>query len=101
MFTVKEASENIAYINVMNRLSIDCDCDNNPAEPEIPDIGILASLEPVAVDKACVDLIYAAGEKKGAALRRRMEEKRGAHILAHGERLGIGGQRYTLVPIDG
>ncbi len=93
--------ENIVYINVMNRISIDCDCASNPAEPEIPDIGILASLDPVAVDKACVDLIYTADENKSSALRRRMEKKRGTHILTHAEKLGVGSQRYNLVSVDG
>ena len=51
---------NILFINVMNRLSIDCDCDGNPSEPDIHDIGILASTDPVALDQACVDLIYQA-----------------------------------------
>ncbi|MDR1536111.1 MAG: DUF362 domain-containing protein [Planctomycetota bacterium] len=94
-------SENMAYINVMNRLSIDCDCAGNPSEPEIPDIGILASLDPVAVDKAGVDLIYTADEKKGAAFRRRIEAGRGTHILAHAEKLGIGCRRYHLASLDG
>lgn len=93
-------AENMAYINVMNRISIDCDCASHPAEPEIPDIGILASLDPVAVDKASVDLIYAADAAKSAALRQRMEDKRGAHILVHAEKLGIGSQRYNLVALD-
>ncbi len=53
---------NILYINVMNRLSVDCDCGNNPAEPDMHDIGILASYDPVALDQACVDLVYAADD---------------------------------------
>ena len=93
--------ENMVYINVMNNLSIDCDCDSNPARPELPDIGILASRDPVAVDRAGVDLVYAADAARGAALRRRIEEKRGTHILDHAESLGIGSQRYRLVSIDG
>jgi len=93
-------AENMAYISVMNRISIDCDCSSNPAEPELPDMGIIASLDPVAVDKAGLDLIYAADEKKGAALRQRIEAKRGMNILTHAERLGIGSQRYTLVSLD-
>lgn len=92
--------ENMVYINVMNKLSIDCDCSSHPSEPEIPDIGILASLDPVAVDKAGIDLIYAADEKKSAAFRQRLEDKRGAHILTHAEKLGIGSRRYTLLSID-
>lgn len=93
-------AENMAYISVMNRISIDCDCSSNPTEPELPDIGIIASLDPVAVDKAGVDLIYAADEKKGAALRRRIEDRRGMNILTHAERLGIGSQRYSLISLD-
>ena len=50
----------IVYINVMNRLSVDCDCDGNPAEPDMHDIGILASIDPVALDQACIDLVYTA-----------------------------------------
>ena len=57
---------NMLYINVMNRLSVDCDCDGNPAEPDMHDIGILASFDPVAVDQACIDLIYSADD--GASL---------------------------------
>lgn len=53
---------NILYINVMNRLSVDCDCDTSPAEPDMHDIGILASYDPVALDQACVDLVYAAAD---------------------------------------
>lgn len=64
------------------------------------DIGILASLDPVALDRASVDLVYAADERESASLRRRMEEKKGTHILAHAERLGIGSQRYTLKNLD-
>lgn len=92
--------ENMAYINVMNNLSIDCDCDSSPAAPELPDIGILSSLDPVAVDKACVDLIYAADPKKSASLRERMESRKSSYILAHGERLGIGRRSYSLVDLD-
>lgn len=91
--------ENMLYISVLNNLSIDCDCDSNPAKPELPDIGILASLDPVAIDKAGIDLIYAADAKKGAALRNRIESKNGTHIITHAEKLGIGSQQYNLVNI--
>jgi uncharacterized Fe-S center protein len=67
---VKESmGGNIIYINVMNRLSIDCDCDGNPKEPDIHDIGILASTDPVAIDQACVDLIYNAEGNKSMVKR--------------------------------
>lgn len=93
-------AENMLYINVMNRLSIDCDCASNPAEPEMRDIGILASLDPVAVDRASVDLVYAADPKESASLRQRIEAKKGTHILTHAERLGIGSQKYVLASLD-
>lgn len=89
---------NMCYVNVMNRLSVDCDCDSHPAEPEMADIGILASLDPVALDRACVDLVYAASD--GAALIERMESRNGAHTLEHAEAIGLGSQAYELVELD-
>lgn len=89
----------MAFMNAsMTRLSVDCDCDGNPAEPDMADIGILASMDPVALDRACVDLVYAAPD--GASLIRRMESKNGAHILDHAEVLGLGSQVYELIEID-
>ncbi len=92
--------DRIVYINLMNNLSVDCDCDSTPEPPELDDIGILASTDPVALDKACVDLVYAADPKKSAALRERMESKHGIHTLDHAEALGLGSQEYELVSID-
>ncbi len=91
--------DNIVYINVMNNLSVDCDCDNSPAPPTMADVGILASLDPVALDRACVDLVYAAHD--GHDLIERMESRNGAHILDHAESLGLGIQEYHLVSVDG
>jgi hypothetical protein len=90
----------ILYVNVMNNLSIDCDCDSNPSAPELDDIGILASTDPVALDKACVDLIYAANAQRSASLRRRIESQRGTVLLTHAESLGLGSQQYETVNID-
>ncbi len=90
--------ENILYINVMNNLSVDCDCDSNPAAPTMADIGILASLDPVALDQACVDLVYAAPD--GADLIERMESRNGIHTLEHAAAIGLGSRVYELVPID-
>ncbi len=90
--------ENILYINVMNRLSIDCDCDSNPKDPTMADIGILASLDPIALDQACVDLVYKAHD--GHDLIKRMEEKNGVHTLEHAEELGLGSRSYTLIDIE-
>lgn len=91
--------DNILYINVMNRLSVDCDCDGNPAEPDMHDIGILASFDPVALDQACVDLVYAAED--GASLVQRIESRNGIHTLVHAEAIGLGSRQYNLVSIDG
>ena len=88
----------MAYVNVMNRLSVDCDCDSHPAEPEMADVGILASLDPVALDRACVDLVYAAED--GSALVERIESRNGAHTLDHAEKIGLGSQSYALVDLD-
>lgn len=90
--------ERALYINVMNRLSVDCDCDGNPAEPDMHDIGILASLDPVALDQACVDLVYAAPD--GASLIRRIESRNGIHTLEHAGEIGFGSRAYTLIDID-
>ena len=90
--------ERCIYINVMNRLSVDCDCDPNPDEPDMHDIGILASLDPVALDQACVDLVYAVPD--GESLIRRIETRNGSHTLEHTEEIGFGSRAYTLVDID-
>ena len=92
--------ERIVYVNVMNRLSVDCDCDGNPAEPDMHDIGILASADPVALDQACVDLIYAQKDGDGASLVNRIESRNGLHTLEHAEEIGLGSRAYELVSID-
>lgn len=89
---------NILYINVMNRLSVDCDCDTNPAEPDMHDIGILASYDPVALDQACIDLVYSAED--GDSLVERIESRNGLHTLEHAEDIGLGSRTYELVNID-
>jgi uncharacterized Fe-S center protein len=90
--------ENILYISVMNHLSVDCDCSSNPAAPKMADIGVLASLDPVALDKACVDLVYAAPD--GKDLIQRMESRNGVHTLEHAEAIGLGSTVYELISID-
>lgn len=90
--------ENIIYINVMNNLSIDCDCDSHPAKPEMDDIGILASLDPVALDQACVDMVYSAPD--GKALIQRMESRHGIHTVEHAEEIGLGTRNYDLYTIQ-
>lgn len=91
---------NILYINVMNRLSIDCDCDGNPSEPDMHDIGILASDDPVALDQACIDLVYAQRDGDGASLVNRIESRNGLHTLEHAEEIGLGSRDYTIVNVN-
>ena len=88
----------IMYISVMNHLSVDCDCDGNPAKPDMHDIGILGSLDPVALDQACVDLVYKAPD--GKSLINRMESRHGIHTVEHAAEIGLGTRDYELVNID-
>lgn len=90
---------NILYVSVMNHLSIDCDCDGNPAEPDMHDIGILASTDPVALDQACVDLVYASQDDTESLIDR-MESRNAVHVLEHGEDIGLGSRTYQMVSID-
>ena len=91
-------SDHMIYINVMNRLSVDCDCNGHPAEPDIHNIGILASTDPVALDQACYDLVAQADGS--ASLMRRIERQHGLHTLEHAEEIGLGSRTYTLVNLD-
>ncbi|MDL2264180.1 DUF362 domain-containing protein [Synergistaceae bacterium OttesenSCG-928-I11] len=88
----------ILYVSVMNHLSVDCDCDGNPAAPDMHDIGILSSLDPVALDQACVDLVYAAPD--GKSLIERIESRNGVHTIVHAEAIGLGSRQYDLVNLD-
>ena len=94
---------NIVYINVLNNISIDCDCDGHPHAPEIQDIGIVASTDPVACDRAAYDLIYNVkkDEKNNPdPLRARIEKQHGIHIVEWGEKIGLGTSKYKLVSLD-
>lgn len=90
--------ENIVYIDVMNNLSVDCDCDSHPAKPTMKDIGILSSIDPVALDQACVDLVYDAPD--GQDLIKRIESRHGIHTLKHAEEIGLGSRKYEIISID-
>lgn len=92
--------DRIVYVSVMNRLSVDCDCDGHPAEPDMHDIGILASTDPVALDQACIDLIYAQKDGDGKSLVNRIESRNGLHTLEHAEEIGLGSRTYTLIDIQ-
>ncbi|WP_455499045.1 DUF362 domain-containing protein [Coprobacter sp.] len=92
--------DKILYINVMNNLSVDCDCDSHPAAPQMADIGILASLDPVALDKACVDMVYNSPDEGRRHLIERIESLNGIHTLEHAEAINLGSQKYNLVVLD-
>lgn len=93
-------AENIVYINVANRLSVDCDCDSNPAEPEMADLGIFASLDPVAIDWACYDAVKNADDPGIAALIERMDSRNAIHTAEAAEKHGLGTRHYVIVPLD-
>lgn len=97
---VNYMGDNILYINVANRLSVDCDCNGNPSAPEMGDLGVFASLDPVALDKACVDMVRNSDDPGKAHLVERIDSRLGPVILTHGEELGVGTTRYKLVTLD-
>lgn len=92
--------DNILYINVANRLSVDCDCNGNPAAPQMADLGIFASLDPVALDRACVDAVYHSDDPGKTHLIERIETRHGTHTLDAAEQLGVGSQSYELVVLE-
>lgn len=91
---------NILYISVANNLSVDCDCDSSPADPQMGDIGILASLDPVALDRACTDLVRSSSDHGKIHLIERIDSRHGMHTLDHAEALGMGSQKYELRRLD-
>ena len=95
---VLAAQPNMLFVNVMNNLSVDCDCDSNPAPPKMADIGILASADPVALDQACVDLAYESDDDN-ADLIARIESRDGQHVLEAAEALGVGSRAYEFIEI--
>ena len=99
----KQDGRNIVYINVMNNMSIDCDCNAHPAAPVLKDMGILASTDPVALDKACLDLVFGHESVSGDdadPLIERIKSKHGTHIVEYAEQLGLGSTTYQLINLD-
>lgn len=97
---VRYMNENIVYINVLNNISIDCDCVSNPEAPCMHNIGITASIDPVACDQASLDLIYNSEDSGKERLIKRIENLNGIRIIEHAENLGIGSRNYELINID-
>ncbi|MDE6014240.1 MAG: DUF362 domain-containing protein [Acetatifactor sp.] len=96
---VKHFDGKMAFVNVMCNMSVDCDCCAVAEDPEIEDIGMLASLDPIALDQACVDLVYASKDPGKAHLIERMESRNGIHIVEAAEKLGFGSRQYELVEV--
>lgn len=88
---------NIVYINVMKNLSVDCDCDGNASDPCMKDIGILASADPIALDQACLDLVYNSNDEGKDKLIERIESRHGVHTIEAAKELGFGEREYELI----
>ena len=96
---VKHFDGKIAFVNVMKNLSVDCDCCSPAEDPCMADIGILASLDPVAIDQACIDLVYASKDPGRDHLVERIESRHGIHTIEHAAELGFGSRAYELIEV--
>ncbi len=98
-FGINSANGRIVYINVMNKMSVDCDCDSNQGDPVMADIGILASTDPVALDQAAIDLVWNSADPGAKDLQARVERQNGRHILPYAEEIGLGTREYELIEV--
>ena len=99
----KQPGKDIVYIDVLNNMSIDCDCNGNPTAPGLKDMGIMASTDPVALDKAALDMVFNHESKEGddaAPMIERIKQLHGTHIIDHAEKIGLGTTKYKIVNID-
>ncbi len=97
---LKENNKPIVYITVMNALSVDCDCDANQGDPVMADLGIVASLDPVANDQAFIDMVWSSKDPGAKELQARVDRQVGRHITEYAESLGLGTTQYELINID-
>ena len=97
---IDHISDRVLYISVANNLSVDCDCVATPADPQMGDLGIFASLDPVALDRACIDAVRNSSDHGKIHLIERIDSKHGMHNLEYAEQLGLGNQKYELVKLD-
>ena len=99
--TIDFFGEHVTYVNVMRNMSVSCDCEGTAAEPVVtPNVGILSSTDILALDQACVDIIFAMNEKDGSALRERITTRHGLRQLSYMKELGMGNDRYVLIDLD-
>ena len=97
---VKFFGKNIAFVNVMKNISVDCDCVAKAEDPCMKDIGILASLDPIAIDQACIDLVYKATDDPGQKhFLERVESRHGVHTIEAAAELGFGSREYELIEV--
>ena len=96
---LKENNKPIVYITVANAISLDCDCDCNQKDPVIKDIGIFASLDPVANDQAFIDAIWETKEEGTKDIKERIDSRKGRHITEYAEELGLGTTQYELIEL--
>ena len=92
--------DNIVYINVMKNMSVDCDCCAVAEDPCMKDIGILISTDPIAIDQACLDLVYASDDPGKEHLIERIESRNGVHTIEAAEALGYGSRDYEFIEIE-
>ena len=97
---IDHIGDRVLYISVANNLSVDCDCVSTPADPQMGDLGIFASLDPVALDRACIDAVRNSSDHGKIHLIERIDSKHGMHNLEYAEQLGLGSQKYELVKLD-
>ena len=97
---IKDNNKQIVYITVMNALSVDCDCDANQGDPVMTDLGIIASLDPVANDQAFIDMVWNSDDPGAKELQARIDRQEGREILPYAESLGLGTRNYELIDID-
>ncbi len=97
---IKDNNKQIVYITVMNALSVDCDCDANQGDPVMTDLGIVASLDPVANDQAFIDMVWNSDDPGAKELQARIDRQEGREILPYAESLGLGTREYELINID-
>ena len=96
---VKYFHGNMAFVNVMKNLSVDCDCCAVAEDPCMADIGMMASLDPIAIDQACLDMVYASKDPGRDHLIERIESRHGVHTVEAAAQLGFGSREYELVEL--
>lgn len=97
---VEYFKDRIAYVNVMKNMSVDCDCCAVAEDPCMQDIGVLVSLDPIAIDQACLDLVYASDDPGKAHLIERIESRNGVHTIEAAAKLGYGTREYELIEVE-